>query len=204
MKYLVLIALLLAVLAHAGGDDIKQINKQSNDVGDTVISGDKALGIGFSYGMGDVDINEGKNCMGSKQKANILFGKQELALNPWCASLFYELNGRHEFAAKMRCDIPEILAKYTTFDECVIDQELGPSGEVTESPVLKQLAAKAAQYEIHEEEDDEKIEYLEQQVMQQQQQLEQLSNRPARVTREVVQPQPLISKELANELRVKK
>lgn len=121
---------------------------------------DDSLGIGlaFSYGMGDVDINEGQNCMGSEQRANIIWGKQQLALNAWCASLFYELNGKHTFAAKMRCGIPDIIDQYATIDECVTDQDLSPipDGEVAdifdEQRTQDQSIAvvQMAQYELEE------------------------------------------------------
>lgn len=104
------------------------VDVDASSVVETVIGGDDSLGIGIglAYGMGDVDINEGQNCMGSEQKANIIWGSQELALNPWCAALFYELNGQHTFAAKMRCDIPEISKHYQTAEACVLDQDLSP------------------------------------------------------------------------------
>lgn len=106
-----------------GGDNAAN----SESVLENVIKDDSlALGLGFSYGMGDVDINEGKNCMGSEQKANVLWGRQDMALNAWCASLFYELNGKHTFAAKLRCSIPEIGDHYLTAAECVTDQDLTP------------------------------------------------------------------------------
>ena len=107
---------------HPVGDDITVTD---NSVMENTIKDDN-LAVGFSYGMGDVDINEGQNCMGSEQKANILFGRQDLALNPWCAALFYELNGKHRFAAKIRCDIEEISDHYETLVECVDDQDLTP------------------------------------------------------------------------------
>ncbi len=136
--WLLLAALVVVVIvfdvAYAGDDKTIQSNDMNaQTAGDFIIKGSKALGL--SYGMGDVDINEGQNCMGSEQKANILFGKQELALNAWCASLFYELNGRHTFAAKLRCSIPEIGNHYLTSGECVADQVLSPSN-ITEPSVI--------------------------------------------------------------------
>jgi hypothetical protein len=115
-----------------GGDvDVVQSNDMNNQTAGDVIGGDLKTGgnkaLGLSYGMGDVDINEGKNCMGSEQRANVLFGKQEIVLNVWCASLFYELNGRHDFAAKMRCDIDEIANKYSSIEDCWSDQDMTPA-----------------------------------------------------------------------------
>lgn len=123
---LVLVALVFTVMITrawgSGGDDVSVVT------GDTSVKpSSNALGLGLGYGMGDVDINEGQNCMGSEQKANVLWGKQEMELNPWCASLFYELNGRHTFAAKLRCDIPEIAVHYTSPEACVTDQDLSPA-----------------------------------------------------------------------------
>jgi len=137
MVALVLMTITIAVVARAQGDHHCQGNACNDGGGDTIVNTDSVLetivktdslgiGLAFSYGMGDVDINEGRNCMGSEQKANIIWGSQAMALNPWCASLFYELNDRHDFAAKMRCDIDEILNKYTSLEECWKDQELAP------------------------------------------------------------------------------
>jgi hypothetical protein len=114
-----------------GGDvDVVQSNDMNNQTAGDVLGGDLKTGgnkaLGLSYGMGDVDINEGKNCMGSEQRANVLFGKQEIVLNVWCASLFYDLNGRHDFAAKMRCDIDEISNKYSSREACWRDQDMKP------------------------------------------------------------------------------
>ena len=136
-----------------GGDS------SADSVLDSVISDDSlGIGLAFSYGMGDVDINEGQNCMGSEQKANIIWGKQQLALNAWCASLFYELNGKHTFAAKMRCGIPDIIEQYTTIDECVIDQDLSPIPDGKTADIFEEqrtqdqsiAVVQMAQYELEE------------------------------------------------------
>ena len=112
---------------HNHHDDGGDSTASADSVLDNVIKDSStSVGLGFSYGMGDVDINEGQNCMGSEQKANVLFGKQKMALNAWCASLFYELNGKHNFAAKLRCGIPEIASEYDSKDKCVVDQDLSP------------------------------------------------------------------------------
>jgi len=136
-EFVVLLIILaaVAVVATAQADDDQHPPNDLNShniaqtAGDIALGGDDslALGLGLSYGMGDVDINEGKNCMGSEQKANVLFGRQKMALNAWCAALFYELNGKHTFAAKLRCEIPEIGRHYTTANQCVIDQDLSPA-----------------------------------------------------------------------------
>jgi hypothetical protein len=113
---------------HSHGDDGDATASADSLIDNAVKDSSLTLGLGFSYGMGDVDINEGQNCMGSEQKAHIFAGKQEIVLNAWCASLFYELNGRHTFAAKLRCGIPEIGEHYATAEECVTDQDLSPVG----------------------------------------------------------------------------
>lgn len=92
--------------------------------GDTSVSTGGNKTYAFAYGMGDVDINEGQNCMGSEQWGTVIVGRQTMELNPWCAALFYELNGKHNFAAKMRCDIKEVRKKYQTDEECWTDQDL--------------------------------------------------------------------------------
>jgi len=186
-------------------DVVSTLTGGDTTIGDTLIGGDssKALGLGFSYALGDVDLNEGRNCYVSIAKGNIIFGRQEVALNPWCASLFYDANRKHEFAAKLRCGLEDIAAEYSNKNECVLDQTLS-SGEIVSSPVVEALMAKLQEFE---EEREVLVEEVQQQLDQQQAQYEQLAARRSRVR--VVQqaapePQPYLSQELAEQLRVKK
>ena len=157
--FIALIAMAIVMLFAPvwAGDRITQSNdNNAQTTGDVMnnIGGDDSLGvgIGLSYGMGDVDINEGQNCMGSEQKANVLWGRQELALNAWCAALFYELNGKHLFAAKMRCSIEEISMHYATDEECWSDQDLTPPP--TPEPTAEEVEAEE---EFHEEQQEQLI-----------------------------------------------
>jgi hypothetical protein len=123
-----------------GGDNTTNVDVTGGDVnvpvdvgvqtgdmigGDTNVSTGGNKTFAFSHSLGDVDINEGQNCLGSEAWGTFIVSRQTNELNPWCAALFYELNGKHEFAAKMRCDIKEVRKKYTTDDECWADQNLG-------------------------------------------------------------------------------
>jgi len=175
-------------------------------IGGDMIGGDTSINTGsnrayaFSHSLGDVDINEGQNCMGSEQWGTFVVSRQTNELNPWCAALFYELNGKHDFAAKMRCDIKEISNKYLTAEECWLDQELTPT---VNPPELAELYDQAARYEEHQVIEDEHDEELEVVQMQQAQILEQLASyeqrleqRPAPV---VVQQEPRISEEQIEE-----
>lgn len=161
---------LVGAFAHASDNDNgPRVDVDVNTGGDTVnvTGGDTTLNAGdmiggttsnsnkaygFSHALGDVDINEGQNCLGSEQWGTIIVSRQTNELNPWCAALFYELNGKHEFAAKMRCDIKAIGDKYETTDECVIDQTLG---EITEAPPeLAALYDQAAQFDEHQDREE--------------------------------------------------
>jgi hypothetical protein len=93
--------------------------------GDTNVSTGGNKTFAFSHSLGDVDINEGQNCLGSEAWGTFIVSRQTNELNPWCAALFYELNGKHDFAAKMRCDIKEIRKKYTNNEDCWADQNFG-------------------------------------------------------------------------------
>ena len=126
-----------------------------NVAGDTIdIAGSKNRAYGFSHSLGDVDINEGQNCLGSEQWGTIIVSRQTNELNPWCAALFYELNGKHEFAAKMRCDIKSIADKYESTDECVDDQTLGGELPAVPPPELAALYDQAAQYDEHQDREE--------------------------------------------------
>jgi hypothetical protein len=177
--------------ASAGAEAIANVTG-GDLIGGDVIGGDTSISTGsnrayaFSHSLGDVDINEGQNCMGSEQWGTFVVSRQTNELNPWCAALFYELNGKHEFAAKMRCDIKEISNKYLTVEECWLDQELTP---VTDAPELAELYDQAARYEEHQVIEDEHDEELEVVQMQQQQILEQLASYEERLAQ---RPEPVI------------
>lgn len=177
-----------------------------NLVGGDMIGGDTSINTGsnrayaFSHSLGDVDINEGQNCMGSEQWGTFVVSRQTNELNPWCAALFYELNGRHEFAAKMRCDIKEISSKYMTAEECWLDQVLTPTAE---PPELAELYDQAARYEEHQVIEDEHDEELEVVQMQQLEILDQLASYEERLAQRpepvYVQAEPRISEEQIEE-----
>ncbi len=119
--------------ATAGADSssISGADAVANAMSGDLIGGDSTLStsnktFAFSHSLGDVDINEGQNCLGSEAWGSFIVSRQTNELNPWCAALFYELNGKHEFAAKMRCDIKEIGKKYETELDCWADQDLTP------------------------------------------------------------------------------
>jgi hypothetical protein len=119
--------------------------------GDTNVSTGGNKTFAFAHGLGDVDINEGQNCYGSEAWGSIIVSRQTLELNPWCASLFYELNGRHDFAAKMRCDIKEIGDKYTTEEACWTDQQMSPNvapDDVSSAIAVLQLQINALATEL--------------------------------------------------------
>lgn len=167
-----------------GGTDVNvggsTINGGDMIGGDTNVSTGGNKTFAFSHSLGDVDINEGQNCLGSEAWGSFIVSRQTNELNPWCAALFYELNGRHEFAAKMRCDIKEIRKKYSTDSDCWLDQDLTP---VAEEPKESELNEAAAQVEtiiqLAETRHDEDVAEVQQQVAQIQQQLNDYQNRPA-------------------------
>ena len=172
-------------LAHATdrGDPVTVTTDTSLVGGNTsqLVGGDshKALGLGFSYALGDVDLNEGQNCYVSTAKGNIIFGRQKVELNPWCAAMFYDANKMHVFAAVMRCSIEQIDGQYLNNEECIIDQTIAPE-EIVASPALTELYGRAAQFVEDESEHQAQLEDLEQQVQQQQQQYDELAARRSR------------------------
>lgn len=178
----IVVVVLVVAPVHASGTDIEQTTTV-----DQVIGGDssKALGLGFSYALGDVDLNEGRNCYVSTASGNIIFGRQKVELNPWCAALFYDANRKHKFAAKLRCQLEDIIVEYTSKPDCVKDQTLAPR-EVTSSPALDAIVA---QYQEDEDERDAKYEELQQQV----EKLE--ARRTVQPRPQIIQQQPAYSEE---------
>jgi len=174
-----------------GGDQLVNIGGNSSD----------ALGLGFSYTLGDVDLNEGRNCYVSIAKGNILWGRQKVKLNPWCAALFYDANREHKFAAEMRCSIDPIVEKYVTYKDCVKGQTMSP-GEITRTPDVDEVLAKFQEFE---NEREVIVEEIRQQLEEQNQQYEELAAQQSqpRIIKQAA-PEPYISQELANELRFDK
>jgi len=200
----------VATTAHATdrGDDVEvdvDVGGTTVDVGGSTLSGgDTNVSTGgnktfaFAYGMGDVDINEGQNCMGSEQWGTVIVGRQTMELNPWCAALFYELNGKHEFAAKMRCDIKEVRKKYTADSECWLDQNLRPDEPLGEGSsgvadaIVNHIDSAVVQH-------DEDLYMVQQQVDEVNERLNQLEHRPAPrpqvVQQAAPEPEPLLSEQ---------
>lgn len=193
MRFAAAIAVYLVASISWASDDDRRGGDVDVDVGGdttTLTGGDTTVNAGdliggdvshsskafaFSHSLGDVDINEGQNCLGSEQWGTIIVSRQTNELNPWCAALFYELNGKHEFAAKMRCDIKAIRTKYDDDAECVTDQTLGGYSEAA-PPEL------AALTEAHVEEDNERdymAAQLAAEIMNRQDELEQRLDREA-------------------------
>jgi len=180
--------------AEAG--EIVQVNKQNNFVG-----GDSSRVIGLSNSLGDVDIND---CVISKQKGNVIWSWQNYDYNLFCLAEYMDRVGKHDEAAVLRCRISVVAKAFPT--DCKSSMKM-TAMEPTETPQQKTLAKRVAQYDEDEEEREElyvaqqqEIAYVKEELANVQEQLEQ---KPAQVTREVVQPF-LITKELADELRYEK
>lgn len=119
-------AAILSPVWASGGDDITQSNDMNNQTsGDVNVAGDAGGNAwGFSHSLGDVDINEGANCMGSEAWGTIIVSRQTNELNQWCAGLFYDLNGKHKMAAIMRCDIKSIAQHFETAADCISENTI--------------------------------------------------------------------------------
>lgn len=181
LKWLFFIVAIIVLLMVYGASLATERNSTSADAsavtGDQLVGGDSsaALGLGFAYALGDVDLNEGQNCYVSTAKGNIIFGRQKVELNPWCAALFYDANRKHAFAAVMRCSIETISGQYLSNEECVVDQTLSP--EMTSSPIVEEVVAKFAEVE---DEHEALVEDIQQQLEEQQAQYEELAARRSR------------------------
>ncbi len=161
MRFALAIAVyLVASISWASGDDLTNISKNSNTIatGDTTLNAGDVVGsshssraFAFSHALGDVDINEGANCMGSEAWGSIIVSRQTNELNQWCAGLFYDLNGKHKMAAVMRCDIKEIAKHFDSEAECVAENTIAPE-MVAEVPA----AAVAAIIDEHEDREEQR------------------------------------------------
>ncbi len=156
-----------------GGDATANIG---NITGGSNSYSSDALGLGFSYALGDVDLNEGRNCYVSVASGNIVFGRQKVKLNPWCAALFYDANRKHERAAAMRCSIDPVIDTHPYYGDmmaCIEGETLAPM-EMTNSPDVDEVLAKFQEFE---DEREVLIEEVRQELEQQQQQHDELAAR---------------------------
>jgi len=65
--------------------------------------------------------------MGTEAFSIAVVAKQDMKLNPWCAALFYDANGKHEMAARARCLLPEILYMSGRDEaQCIVDNTMEP------------------------------------------------------------------------------
>ena len=117
-----LFMLFIPIIALAGGDDITQSNDMNNQTaGDVLVGGDssRALGLGFSHSLGDVDIANRSDCLASTSKSNIFRARQGLVYSPWCMANQYQAMGAYHMAALMRCAVPDVRVHFQTDGECV-------------------------------------------------------------------------------------
>lgn len=155
-----IVLVFLSALVEASGVDVRQSNDLNNQTsGNVVTEGSTALGLGFSYGMGDVDIND---CLVSTQSGNIIFGKQGFEYNLWCMGEVYDAKGLYRMGALMRCDIPAVRIHFTDDSSCLAANEVGR--EVAEvAPVLDSLYEQASRHEETEEQHEEELEQMQMQ-----------------------------------------
>jgi uncharacterized coiled-coil protein SlyX len=169
--------------ATADSSSVSGADAVANAMSGDLIGGDSTLStsnktFAFSHSLGDVDINEGKNCLGSEAWGSFIVSRQTNELNPWCAALFYELNGRHEFAAKMRCDIKEIRKKYASAEACWSDQDLTPAQPLGEgsSGIADAIVSHIDETVVQHDED---LEQVQMQLAEVTERLDEYEHRPA-------------------------
>lgn len=125
------IVILASSFAFAGGDDL--VNLVENDVqaGDMVGGSNTSRSLSLAASLGDVDIAQ---CLASTQFSVLLFAKQGVKLNEWCAAIWYDQHGLHVMAAKLRCNIPEIADEFDSESSCETANTV-PVGVFTDAPI---------------------------------------------------------------------
>ena len=128
MKYWFL--LLFPSVALAGGDRINQHVDQSVGLhttvktevegdqyhSDTLIEGSSTRAFALSHSLGGAAFGD---CMISTQGSVVVVAWQGAKLNKWCAAQGYDLQGKPDAAAKMRCSIKDIRKLFSTQEECI-------------------------------------------------------------------------------------
>lgn len=115
--------------------------------GDTSME-NKTKTFAFSHSLGGVSIED---CLASTQWGTILFSKQKVVLNKWCAAEVYDSKGLHKMAALTRCDIEEISKFFASQEECVAANIIHPVITVEaykeQSAEIESLMSKVAEIE---------------------------------------------------------
>lgn len=102
---LIILFLLMPATAHA--DDKRSSGTDvSTDVATSVITGDTST-VALSQGsLGDVDIY---GCLASTQYSVFIFwARQGIKIDSLCVADKYDLAGKHQLAAQLRCQVPLI------------------------------------------------------------------------------------------------
>ena len=150
------VLVLLAVVSEAFAGEIVQINKQTG--GDVAVDGGSTWA--FSHGLGDTDLGRGAACVVTTQWGTIIWSRQNFHYDLLCISGQLDAQGKHEEAALLRCQIPELRkAPWGSIDTTCMDA-MHMDTEVTATPELAALYNQAAQYQEDEEERDEQRDEL--------------------------------------------
>jgi hypothetical protein len=115
--------------------------------------------LALANSLGDVDIAGAGACLGSEQFGTPLFSRQWLELNGWCAALWYDSQGMHDAAARMRCTVKEIRALYDNDASCHESQTLPQ--DLVPAPALALVSELAATADEHQEEEERHVEAIE-------------------------------------------
>jgi len=173
---------------NCNDDGTVSVSTGSVSTGSTNVSTGGNRSLALVNNMGDVDISD---CLGSTQFGTPLFSKQKLVLNQVCMAEFYLSAGKYELAAMSLCNVPEIIAEFSTEAECEMAHDF--------KPVYEAVVVEDDHYEAEEEW------HQEQQMLQQDYderiaQLENQVSEPPRVTRQVVQ-EPWLNEDKRARLR---
>ena len=195
----VLLAMLLVLLfgpafadedcrGHSCNDSGPDISIDANsDVSTTVRDTSRALG----FGAGDVDIND---CY--RSYSVILW--QDSKPNPLCLAQQLMAEGNYQAAAVLRCEPRSIHRAFGGKDACIKTLSV-PTAPFQVAPVIDEHIDEEEEW--HEEQLQLQVDYDARIA-----QLEERLNRPAPqvIERTVVEQKPLLTRELAEELKVKK
>ncbi len=105
-----------------GGDVSNTLTGGDASVGD-IVGGSidsKTLALGrSSYGV------QIRDCRESTAFDIVVYGRQTVRLNPWCAAGWYDQYGLHKMAALVRCDLPEVKTHFPNDPKaCVVANTL--------------------------------------------------------------------------------
>ncbi len=197
IRFLPVLGLIMMLAAHCEAQASGDCRDGScNEVTQSIeapvsVAGDRSdsLGIGVSNSFGGVAVGD---CVITTQTNIVVVGWQRHEENPWCMAMFYDQNGMHDTAARMRCTIEDVRSLFGNRQECIVSNTVkSVPRETAVNELATAIAVQAEQYDRFIADLTAQIETLRSDLEKQRS----AAQRPQRRPQTIIQPQPFLTDE---------